>query len=72
MFLDRNFFGKKCVISRQEIIQKREGQLIEKVEIKIRFGFKKVDRKVKRNLENFYSKMVRLLIEKMDNSLHQF
>ncbi|ETX23626.1 hypothetical protein D037_2771 [Vibrio parahaemolyticus IDH02640] len=38
--------------------------MIEKVEIKNGFGFKKVDRKDKRNLENVYSKNVRLLIEK--------
>lgn len=61
----------KCVITRQENYRKREGQLIEKVEIKNRFGFEIVDRKVKPNVENFYSKNVRLLIEKMDNTLHQ-
>uniref|UniRef100_UPI000A71B7F5 hypothetical protein n=1 Tax=Vibrio harveyi TaxID=669 RepID=UPI000A71B7F5 len=52
--------------------QKVKGQLIKKVEIKNRFGFEKVDRTVKPNVENFYSKNVRLLIEKTDNTLHQF
>ncbi len=47
----------KCVIDRQEIIQKREGQLFRKVEIKNRVRFEKVDQKDKRNLENFIQKM---------------
>lgn len=71
MFFIRDFCSKKCVIKWQENYRKREGQLIEKVEIKNRFGFEIVDRKVKPNVENFYSKNVRLLIEKMDNTLHQ-
>ncbi|EJG0750509.1 hypothetical protein C4G89_RS07325 [Vibrio parahaemolyticus] len=37
----------KCVIDRQENYRKREGQLIEKVEIKNRVRFEKVDQKVK-------------------------
>ncbi|ETX23627.1 hypothetical protein D037_2772 [Vibrio parahaemolyticus IDH02640] len=43
--------------------------MIEKIEIKNCFGLKKVDRKENSNLENFYSRNVRLLIEKMDNTL---
>ncbi|ENH0544099.1 hypothetical protein ABVS18_002805 [Vibrio parahaemolyticus] len=45
--------------------------MIENVEIKNRFGFEKVDRKVKPNVENFYSKKCSVVDRKMDNSLHQ-
>ncbi|TOD55381.1 hypothetical protein CGJ60_25065, partial [Vibrio parahaemolyticus] len=60
---------EKCVIDRQENYQISEGQLIEKVEIKNRFRFKKVVQKLNPNLEIFYSKNLRLLIEKMDHTL---
>lgn len=54
----------KCVIDRQENYQISEGQFIEKVEITNGLGFKKVNRKVNPNLENFSQKIYRLLIEK--------
>ncbi|WP_219588224.1 hypothetical protein, partial [Vibrio parahaemolyticus] len=69
MFFIRDFCSKKCVIKWQENYRKREGQLFQKVEIKNRIRFEKVDRKVKPSLEIFYSKNLRLLIEKMDHTL---
>ncbi|HHG3569266.1 hypothetical protein HYN36_17385 [Vibrio parahaemolyticus] len=46
----------KCVIDRQENYRKREGQLIEKVEIKNRVRFEKVDQKVKPKSRKLFTK----------------
>ncbi|HAS8400570.1 TPA: hypothetical protein I7743_09860 [Vibrio vulnificus] len=45
--------------------------MFQKVEIKNRIRFEKIDRNVKPNLENFSLKSFIVLIKKMDNTLHQ-
>jgi hypothetical protein len=56
VFFICDFCSKKCVIRRQNNYQKKERQLIEKVEIKNRIRFEKVVRKFKPNLTAFDQK----------------
>lgn len=55
-FFVRDFVVKSVSYIGKKLFKKIEGKLIEKIEIKNRFRFEKVDRKLNRSLENFYSK----------------